>query len=255
LNDRPRAIDAYRVAIESHGSSDELVDELSEMLAGEGRDAELAELYASEALRVTDKERRSDLYAALGDLERRRGNTRAALDAFGASLKTVPSSAKGQSGLETLIGSLSRTRQTRRSSSQPAFRPRPELSRRPATAGSRFARISSPPRTICRSASAARGKFEEAASVRARANDQAFDLRLSFRRRAVLCTRAEPRPLGQSRRISFPRSSRVTTSRLLSRATCWSLLPIGERFADAIDACASESRGLVEGSGRSPTGV
>ena len=107
LNDRPRAIDAYRTAIEKHGSSEELVDELCEMLADEGRDAELSDLLSSEAVRVADKARRSELYARLGDLERRRGSVRAALDAFAASLQTVPGSAKGQAGLETLIGSLS----------------------------------------------------------------------------------------------------------------------------------------------------
>ncbi len=107
LADRPRAIDAYRVVFDQHGSSDELVDELAEVLADDGRDAELADLLASEAARATDRERRAALLARLGDLERRRGRIQASLDAFSSALSILPADPKAQAGLETLIGALS----------------------------------------------------------------------------------------------------------------------------------------------------
>lgn len=108
LQDRPAAVDAYKNAIERHGASDELADELADVLEADGREAELGDLLRAEEKRAgKDTARRSSLLARLGETERRRGHLDQALDAFASALDLVPSSPKAQSGLETLIGGLS----------------------------------------------------------------------------------------------------------------------------------------------------
>jgi tetratricopeptide (TPR) repeat protein len=114
LDDRPRAIAAYRLAISKHGATDELVDELAEVLDADGRDADLADLLRGETkrggglagLEQGTKERRASLFARLGAVEHRRGELSSALDAYVAALKLVPASHESQAGLESLLRAL-----------------------------------------------------------------------------------------------------------------------------------------------------
>ncbi|MFO0550035.1 MAG: hypothetical protein U0271_16690 [Polyangiaceae bacterium] len=107
LGDAASAIAAYQTAIDKHGATDDLVDELDECLQSENRLDDLSTLLRAEVARVTEPERKSSLAARLGEVERRRNDTTAALSAFVIALKHVPSSARAQGGLETLIGALS----------------------------------------------------------------------------------------------------------------------------------------------------
>lgn len=106
LEDNDAAIDAYRRVIDEHGSSDELIDELADALEAEGRDSELAQLARQEAARGGDKTRRATLFARLGEVERRRQEPAASIEAFASALELVPSSPSAQAGLQALVGSL-----------------------------------------------------------------------------------------------------------------------------------------------------
>ncbi|NUP07158.1 MAG: tetratricopeptide repeat protein [Polyangiaceae bacterium] len=107
IEDAPKAVAAYRLAIVKHGSTSELVDELADALTSDGRDVELAELLRAEAAKKQPKDRKSALFARLGEVERHRGQLQDSLDAFASALQLVASSAEAQRGLETLIGALS----------------------------------------------------------------------------------------------------------------------------------------------------
>ncbi len=107
--DGPAAIDAYKRVIELYGATDEIVDELSEVYDSERRVDDLARLYSAEVARVKDVVRRAELFARLGEAERKRGDVDASLEAILASLQLSPTSRDAQAGLERLLGGLSPT--------------------------------------------------------------------------------------------------------------------------------------------------
>lgn len=105
--DAAGAIEAYRRVIELYGATDEIVDELAEQYDAERRVDDAAALFKSEVARTKDITRRAELYARLGDAERRRGEVEASLRALLASLELSPTGRDAQAGLERLLGVLS----------------------------------------------------------------------------------------------------------------------------------------------------
>ncbi|NUO51310.1 MAG: hypothetical protein HOV80_20840, partial [Polyangiaceae bacterium] len=113
-NDAPAAVEAYRRVLSQYGTSDEIVDELAEIFETEKRIDDLAGLYAVEVERAETPARRADLYARLGDAERKRGHIDASLAALLHALQLAPTSRDAQAALERLLGILSPTEASHR---------------------------------------------------------------------------------------------------------------------------------------------
>ncbi len=85
-NDRPQAIEAWRLVRKLHGRDVENFTALSALLGGESRYEELSALVEDEVGSEQDPARRAGLYAELGDLhEHRTGRPREALEAYVAA--------------------------------------------------------------------------------------------------------------------------------------------------------------------------
>jgi predicted Zn-dependent protease len=108
VKDRPRAIEAYRAAHELTPDP-RLCDELRKLLRDEERWDDLVAADEAEVARDASPERRATLLCEVGDVERLRDDSAAALDAYTRALREDAAHEGAQSGLGALVESLAPT--------------------------------------------------------------------------------------------------------------------------------------------------